>query len=94
MGIRQFKPVTAATRFRSVSDNDVITRSTPEKSLTEPLKKSGGRDNHGHISMRRLGGGQQLARRATDGFQTDSHDSAPLPATLAASLISRSESVE
>ena len=47
MGIRQFKPVSAATRFRSVSDNDVITRSTPEKSLTEPLKKSGGRDNHG-----------------------------------------------
>jgi large subunit ribosomal protein L2 len=59
MGIRNFKPVTAATRFRSVSDNAEITRTTPEKSLTEPLKKSGGRDNHGHISMRRLGGGHK-----------------------------------
>ena len=66
MGIRQFKPVSAATRFRSVSDNDVITRSTPEKSLTEPLKKSGGRDNHGHISMRRLGGGHKRKYRVID----------------------------
>ncbi|MGA1309904.1 MAG: 50S ribosomal protein L2, partial [Gemmatimonadaceae bacterium] len=66
MGIRQFKPVSAATRFRSVSDNDVITRSTPEKSLTEPLKKSGGRDNHGHISMRRLGGGHKRKYRIID----------------------------
>ena len=53
MGIRQFKPVTKGTRFRSVSDFAEITRTTPEKSLLEPLKKSGGRDNHGHISMRR-----------------------------------------
>lgn len=66
MGIRQFKPVTAATRFRSVSDNALITRSTPEKSLTEPLKKSGGRDNHGHISMRRLGGGHKRKYRIID----------------------------
>jgi large subunit ribosomal protein L2 len=66
MGIRQFKPVTASSRFRSVSDNDVITRSTPEKSLTEPLKKSGGRDNHGHISMRRIGGGHKRKYRIID----------------------------
>jgi large subunit ribosomal protein L2 len=66
MGIRQFKPVSAATRFRSVSDNAEITRSTPEKSLTEPLKKSGGRDNHGHISMRRLGGGHKRKYRIID----------------------------
>lgn len=66
MGIRQFKPVTAGTRFRSVSDSDVITRSKPEKSLTEPLKKSGGRDNHGHISMRRIGGGHKRKYRVID----------------------------
>ncbi|MBX9929509.1 MAG: 50S ribosomal protein L2 [Gemmatimonadaceae bacterium] len=66
MGIRQFKPVTPTTRFRSVSDFDVITRSTPEKSLTVPLKKSGGRDNHGHISMRRLGGGHKRNYRIID----------------------------
>jgi len=64
--MRQFKPVTASSRFRSVSDNDVITRSTPEKSLTEPLKKSGGRDNHGHISMRRIGGGHKRKYRIID----------------------------
>jgi large subunit ribosomal protein L2 len=66
MGIRQFKPVTKGTRFRSVSDFSEITRSTPEKSLTEPLKKSGGRDNHGHISMRRRGGGHKRKYRIID----------------------------
>src|SRR5437762_12243882 len=59
MPIRQFKPVTSSSRFRSVSDFAEITRTTPEKSLLEPLIKSGGRDNHGHISMRRLGGGHK-----------------------------------
>ena len=66
MGIRQFKPVTKGTRFRSVSDFTEITRSTPEKSLTEPLKKSGGRDNHGHIAMRRRGGGHKRKYRLID----------------------------
>jgi large subunit ribosomal protein L2 len=66
MGIRQFKPVTKSSRFRSVSDFANITRSTPEKSLTEPLKKSGGRDNHGHISMRRIGGGHKRKYRIID----------------------------
>ena len=66
MGIRQFKPVTKSSRFRSVSDFAVITRTTPEKSLTEPLKKSGGRDNHGHISMRRIGGGHKRKYRIID----------------------------
>ncbi|MHB1863253.1 MAG: 50S ribosomal protein L2 [Gemmatimonadaceae bacterium] len=66
MGIRQFKPVTKGTRFRSVSDFSDITRTTPEKSLLEPLKKSGGRDNHGHISMRRRGGGHKRMYRIID----------------------------
>ena len=66
MGIRQFKPVTKSSRFRSVSDFTEITRSTPEKSLVEPLKKSGGRDNHGHISMRRIGGGHKRQYRIID----------------------------
>ncbi len=66
MGIRQFKPVTAVGRFRSVSDFVEITRTTPEKSLLEPLKKSGGRDNHGHISMRRIGGGHKRQYRVID----------------------------
>jgi large subunit ribosomal protein L2 len=66
MPIRQFKPVTHGTRFRSVADFSEITRTTPEKSLTEPLTKSGGRDNHGHISMRRRGGGQKRKYRIID----------------------------
>jgi large subunit ribosomal protein L2 len=66
MGIRQFKPVTKGTRFRSVPDFAEITRTTPEKSLTEPVKKSGGRDNHGHIAMRRRGGGHKRKYRIID----------------------------
>jgi large subunit ribosomal protein L2 len=66
MAIRQFKPVTKSSRFRSVPDFAEITRNFPEKSLTEPLKKSGGRDNHGHVSMRRLGGGHKQKYRIID----------------------------
>jgi large subunit ribosomal protein L2 len=66
MPTRQFKPVTAGTRFRSVPDFSEITRSEPEKSLLEPLIKSGGRDNHGHISMRRRGGGHKRKYRIID----------------------------
>jgi large subunit ribosomal protein L2 len=78
MGIRQFKPVTKGTRFRSVSDFSDITRTTPEKSLTEPLTKSGGRDNHGHISMRRIGGGHKRKYRIID-FKRNKHG---VPATV------------
>ena len=70
MPIRQFKPVTASSRFRSVPDFSEITRVEPEKSLVEPLKKSGGRDNHGHISMRRRGGGHKRKYRIID-FKRD-----------------------
>lgn len=66
MGIRQFKPVTASTRSRSVSDFSEITAKRPEKSLIVKLKKSGGRDNHGHISMRRRGGGHKRRYRLID----------------------------
>jgi len=66
MPTRQFKPVTSGTRFRSVPEFTEITRDTPEKSLTEPLGKTGGRDNHGHISMRRRGGGHKRKYRIID----------------------------
>src|SRR5918992_2231576 len=66
MGIRQFKPVTKSSRSRSVSDFSEITRSHGEKSLMEPLTKSGGRDNHGHIAMRRIGGGHKRMYRIID----------------------------
>jgi large subunit ribosomal protein L2 len=72
MGIRQFKPVTKGTRFRAVPDFSEITRTTPEKSLLEPLKKTAGRDNHGHISMRRRGGGHKRRYRIID-FKRNKH---------------------
>jgi len=70
MPIRQFRPITASSRFRSVADFSEITREEPEKSLVEPLKKTGGRDNHGHIAMRRRGGGHKRKYRLID-FRRD-----------------------
>jgi len=70
MGIRQFKPVTAATRFRSVSDFAEITRSEPERSLLEPLQRTGGRNNKGHITTRHQGGGHKRRYRRID-FRRD-----------------------
>jgi large subunit ribosomal protein L2 len=72
MGIRQFRPVTKGTRFRAVPDFSEITRTAPEKSLVEPLKKTAGRDNHGHISMRRRGGGHKRQYRLID-FKRNKH---------------------
>src|SRR5260370_40505964 len=66
MGIRQFKPVTPATRFRSVSDFADVTKTTPEKSLVEPLKRTGGRNNKGHITNRWQGGGHKRQYRRID----------------------------
>ena len=66
MPIRKFKPVTAASRHRSVSTFEEITRSEPEKSLTEGLPKKSGRNHHGHITSRRRGGGHKRRYRRID----------------------------
>ncbi len=66
MSIRQFRPMTAGTRFRSVSGFDEITRGTPEKSLLEPKKQSGGRNNTGHVTSRYKGGGHKKMYRVID----------------------------
>ncbi len=66
MSIRKFRPMTAGTRFRSVSGFDEITRDEPEKSLLEPLKKSGGRNNQGHVTTRHRGGGHKRKYRRID----------------------------
>ena len=70
MPIRKFKPVTAASRFRSVSAFDEVTRREPEKSLTEGLSRSSGRNHHGHITSRRRGGGHKRRYRRID-FRRD-----------------------
>ena len=66
MGIRKFRPMTPGTRRRSVSDFAEVTRGTPEKSLLEPLTKSGGRNNQGHLTMRHRGGGHKRRYRRID----------------------------
>jgi large subunit ribosomal protein L2 len=66
MGIRKFRPTTPGSRGRSISDFKEITRSKPEKSLLGPIKQSGGRNNHGHISMRRRGGAHKRRYRRID----------------------------
>jgi large subunit ribosomal protein L2 len=72
MAIKKFKPVTAGTRFRSTLKNDEVTRSEPERSLLEPLFKKGGRNHHGHITMRRRGGGHKRKYRVVD-FKRNKH---------------------
>jgi large subunit ribosomal protein L2 len=79
MSIRQFRPMTAGTRFRSVSGFDEITRSTPEKSLLEPRKVSGGRNNTGHVTSRYKGGGHKRMYRRVD-FRRDKYG---IPARVA-----------
>jgi large subunit ribosomal protein L2 len=70
MGIKKFKPVTPGTRFRSSLDNEVVTRKGPERSLTESLSGKGGRNHHGHITVRRRGGGHKRKYRIVD-FKRD-----------------------
>ncbi len=66
MGIRKLKPNTPGTRYQSISTFDEITKSTPEKSLTVALRKSGGRNNHGRITSRHIGGGHRRRYRIID----------------------------
>lgn len=73
MGIRKLKPVTPASRNRSLSDFEEITKSKPEKSLLEPLKKSGGRNNKGRMTVRQRGGGHKRRYRKID-FKRDKRD--------------------
>ncbi|MEW5895305.1 MAG: 50S ribosomal protein L2 [Candidatus Omnitrophota bacterium] len=66
MGIRRFKPVTNGLRHTAISDFAEITKSKPEKSLLEPLKKKGGRNAYGRVTMRWRGGGHKRMYRLVD----------------------------
>jgi large subunit ribosomal protein L2 len=66
MGIRRYKPTSPGRRKSSVSDFAEITTSTPEKSLLEPMKKTGGRNNQGRITSRHRGGGHKRRYRRID----------------------------
>lgn len=70
MGIRQYKPVTAGRRGASVSDFKELTKGAkPEKSLLKPLRKKGGRNNQGRITVRHRGGGHKKQYRVIDFYR-------------------------
>jgi len=80
MALRKFNPTSPGRRFMTTLTFDEITRSSPEKSLTEPLRRTGGRTNRGRISIWFRGGGHKRRYRVVD-FRRDKRD---VPAKVAA----------
>ena len=72
MAVKKFRPVTPGTRFRVGNAYAELTTSTPEKSLLAPMKRSGGRNHDGKMTMRHLGGGHKKRYRIID-FKRDKH---------------------
>ena len=70
MALKKFNPTSPGTRFKTSLTFDDITKAKPEKSLTEPLKKTGGRDSRGRITVRFIGGGHKQRYRLVD-FKRD-----------------------
>ncbi|MGD9318770.1 MAG: 50S ribosomal protein L2 [Desulfobacteraceae bacterium] len=70
MAIKKHKPTSPGRRFQTSSTFDEITAKKPEKSLLRPLKKTGGRNAHGRITMRHRGGGHKRSYRVID-FKRD-----------------------
>ncbi|ALM07881.1 50S ribosomal protein L2 [Sediminicola sp. YIK13] len=66
MSVRKLKPITPGQRFRVVNGFDAITTDKPEKSLLAPLKKSGGRNSQGKMTIRQKGGGHKRRYRVID----------------------------
>jgi len=66
MALKQYKPTSPARRLMTVSDFAEITKSKPEKKLTKSVRKSGGRNTHGHITTRHIGGGHKRRYRVID----------------------------
>lgn len=73
MSVRKLKPITPGQRFKIVNGNDAITSGTPEKSLLAPIKKSGGRNSRGKMTMRYKGGGHKRRYRVID-FKRDKQE--------------------
>ncbi len=78
MGVRKFRPITPGQRHKVIGTFDDITCSVPEKSLLSPLKRSGGRNNSGKMTMRYIGGGHKKQYRLID-FKRDKDN---MPATV------------
>jgi large subunit ribosomal protein L2 len=73
MAVKKLNPVTPGTRHRIAPDFSDITASKPEKSLTEAIRKTGGRNNEGHRTARYIGGGHKRKYRIID-FKRDRKD--------------------
>ncbi len=80
MGTKSFKPITPGRRFMTVPDFEEITKSAPEKSLVEPLRRTGGRNNNGRVTSWHRGGGHKRKYRVID-FKRDKVN---VPARVAA----------
>lgn len=80
MPVKKYKPVTPGTRGMTGYTFDEITKTKPERSLLVPLRKSGGRNAHGRITVRHRGGGHRRFIRLVD-FKRDKHN---IPAKVAA----------
>ena len=76
MGIKTFNPYTPSRRAMTQLDNKEITKDTPEKSLTNSLKKNAGRNNQGKITVRHHGGGSRRKYRIID-FKRNTKDDIP-----------------
>ncbi len=81
MAIKNYKPMTNGTRGMSKLVNEEITTSTPEKSLVVTLKKNGGRNNQGRVTVRHQGGGAKRKYRVID-FKRDKYDVVGTVATI------------
>src|SRR5512139_2312273 len=66
MGVKSYKPTSAARRHMTVADFAEITKRRPEKKLTRAQKRTGGRNVHGHITTRHIGGGHKQRYRIID----------------------------
>lgn len=66
MGIKSYRPITPARRSYTTIDFSEVTKTTPERSLTEPLNKTGGRNSYGRITSRHRGGGHKRKYRIID----------------------------
>ena len=66
MPVRRFKPTSPGRRTMTVSDFAEVSKSKPEKALTEKLTKKGGRNNNGRITTRHQGGGHKRRYRLID----------------------------
>ena len=73
MPIKKLKPITPGQRGRTVNGFDAITANKPEKSLLVPMKKTGGRNSQGRMTMKFRGGGHKKKYRIID-FKRNRHD--------------------